>query len=199
MQTLSGFHVRSGRSRLMWKQEGHMREKVLHKTRRFDGKVVTLEHWLIEKPDGKQGVYEVLLHPGASACIPVDEEGNVYLVRQDRIAIGRDTLEIPAGKLEPGEDPLEAAKRELEEETGLSANNWKHLVSQYPAAAYDQEIVHIYLATGLHRGTAHPDEDEWVSVEVQPLEQLFRRVMNGELQDSKTVTAILMAHSLLCS
>jgi len=173
-----------------------MREKVLEKPRRFDGKVVTLEHWTIEKPDGKRGVYEVLLHPGASACIPVDEDGNVYLVRQDRIAIGRDTIEIPAGKLEPGEDPLEAAKRELGEETGLSAENWTHLVSQYPAAAYDQEIVHIYLATGLHKGSAHPDEDEWVSVEKQPLEDLFRRVMAGEIQDSKTVTAILMAHEL---
>lgn len=175
-----------------------MREKVIEKTRRFDGKVVTLEHWLIEKPDGKRKTYEVLLHPGASACIPVDEDGNVYLVRQDRVAIGRETLEIPAGKLEPGEDPLEAAKRELEEETGLSADTWRHLVSQYPAAAYDQEIVHIYLATGLHSGSAHPDEDEWVSPDVLPLEELYRRTLAGEIQDSKTVTAILMAHALLC-
>jgi len=176
-----------------------MREKVLAKTRRFDGKVVTLEHWQIEKPDGKVHTYEVLLHPGASACIPIDDEGNVYMVRQDRVAIGRETIEIPAGKLEPGEDPLEAAKRELGEETGLSARNWRHLVSQYPAAAYDQEIVHIYLANGLSRGDAHPDEDEWVSVDRQPLEALFQRVMAGEIQDSKTVTAILMAHEIVAA
>ena len=174
-----------------------MKEKVLEKIRRFDGKVVTLEHWRIEKPNGAQGIYEVLLHPGASSCIPVDEEGNVYFVRQDRIAIGRDTLEIPAGKLEPGEDPLVAAQRELEEETGLVAKSWRHLVSQYPAAAYDQEIVHIYLATGLSQGDAHPDEDEFVDVEKYPLREMYERVMRGEIQDSKTITAILMAWELL--
>jgi len=174
-----------------------LQEKIVSKKRVVTGKVVTMEHWTVEKPNGSTSVYEVLLHPGASACLPLHEDGTVTMVRQDRVAIGRATLEIPAGKLEPGEDPQKAAARELEEETGLQAGRMRHLVSQYPAAAYDQEIVHIYLATELTLREAHPDEDEFVSALRMPLKELHRWVMEGKLQDSKTLTAILMVHELV--
>ena len=129
--------------------------------------------------------------------IPVDENGMVTVVRQFRYGVQDVTLEIPAGKLEKGEDPLEAAKRELSEETGYTADEIIPLHIDYSSPAILSEIIYIYLARGLHGGTQHLDADEFLSVERYHLSELVEMVMNGEITEGKTQIAVLKAARIL--
>lgn len=172
-------------------------EKKLTSKQIFDGKVVKLFVDTVELPDGKEAIREIVRHPGAVCVIPVTPEGEVIMVKQYRYAFEQIMLEIPAGKLEPGEDPLEAVKRELEEESGVVAGNIEYMGEIFTTVAIFDEKIHAYLATDLVYKNAHPDEDEFLEVEKIPLSTLVDMVMNGEIKDSKTQICILKAHKLL--
>ena len=160
----------------------------------FDGKIIRLEHWQVELPNGHLALREVACHPGASAVVALDEEGRIIMVQQYRAPVGRLTLEIPAGKLDSAdEDPLECAKRELSEETGLLADSWKKLTVLETTPGFCNERIHLYLATGLKQGETHPDEDEFVATTRMPLAEAVARVMNGTFRDGKTALGIMMA------
>ena len=174
-------------------------EKKLSSEEIFDGVAIHLFRDEILLPNGKQGVREVIRHPGAVCVLPIKEDGNVIFVNQFRYAFNKVTLEAPAGKLDKGELPLEAAKRELREETGLSANNIVYLGEMYTTPALIDEIIHLYLATDLVSGEQDLDEDEFINVSEMPLTEAVDMVMNGSIKDSKTQTLILKAEKYLNS
>ena len=148
----------------------------------------------MELPNGKQALREIVHHKGASAVVPVDERLRVPMVRQYRVAMGREMLEIPAGKMETlGEDPFECAQRELAEETGLRASQWTYFGPYVASPGYCDEVVHLYMARGLTAGDTHLDEDEFLSVEWIPLSELLQQVMAGKIHDGKTMAALLLA------
>ena len=160
----------------------------------FDGKIISVEHWLVKLPNGREALREVVKHPGAAAIVPVDGDGYVTLVRQHRVAIGRMTWEIPAGKLNfAGEDPFHCAVRELEEETGLKAGRWELLTRVDTTPGFCTERIALYLATDLSQHEAHADEDEFLELKRIPLTEAAEQVMAGEIRDGKTALGILMA------
>lgn len=148
-------------------------------------------------PNGEDGVREVVRHRGAVCVVPMDDDGNIYMVRQFRYAVDREVLELPAGKLEKNENPLEAAKRELSEETGLTAAKWTDLGEMYAAVGYSDEIIYVFLAERLEMGNVHPDEDEFLSVEKYRLHEISNMIMKGKVSDSKTVFGILKTEKLM--
>ena len=172
-------------------------EKILSEETIFSGRVFTVKTRQVELENGKVQSREVVLHNGGAAILPVDEDGNVYLIRQYRIAFEEEVLEMPAGKLEKGEDPFEAAKRELSEETGFTAKHYFNLGEMWPTVGYCGEKIYIYLATGLTKGETHPDEDEFVTTVKLPFEQVYEMCMDGRIKDGKTLIAVLKAKELL--
>ena len=174
-------------------------EKKLTSKQVFDGVVVKLFVDEVELPDGKKSVREVVRHPGAVCVVPVTDEGEVIMVRQFRYAFEKVLLEVPAGKLEKGEDPLSAALRELEEESGVVAERVEYIGELYTTVAIFDEKIHMYLATGLTFKNAHPDEGEFLEIEKIPMSTLVDMVMRGEIKDAKTQIAILKADKILSS
>ena len=139
---------------------------------------------------------DIVRHPGAAAVVALTESGKIVLVRQYRTAIDRVTVEIPAGKLDPGEDPLDCAKRELHEETGFRAGRIRFLTSIVTSCGFCDEIIHIYLATKLEFDTPNPDDDEFVNVDLVPLHELIDAVLDGKIEDAKTVVGALACDSI---
>lgn len=173
-------------------------EQTLESRRVFDGLILKIDHLTNALPNGKTAVREAARHIGASAVLPVDAEGNAWLVRQFRAPIDRVLLEIPAGKLDRrDEDRLLAAKRELLEETGLSAESWTHLSDIFTTPGFSDERISLYLARGLTRGESHPDDDEFLNVVRMPLSELTARIARGEITDSKTICAAMMAERII--
>lgn len=173
-------------------------ETIVDRKRVFDGLILHIDHATAKLPNGKLAGREIALHVGASAVIPVDENENVYLVRQFRAPLERVLLEIPAGKLDsPDEDRLLAAKRELREETGLEAARWEHLSDIVTTPGFCDEKISLYLARGLKRGCAAPDEDEFLHLVKMPLKAVIQAVLRGEISDAKTVCAVLLAREKL--
>jgi ADP-ribose pyrophosphatase len=168
-------------------------EKTIGKKHIYSGKILNLDSLEVLLPDGNTSTREIITHPGASVIIPISDNNEVYMVRQFRKPIEKETLELPAGKLDKGEEPIECAKRELMEETGLTAGKVKHLVSVYSTPGFSNEILHIYGAAGLTEGEAHADEDEFISSEKIPIKKLVDMVLNNEISDAKTVIGILLA------
>ena len=166
-------------------------EKKLSSEEIFDGVAIHLFRDEILRPNGNKGVREVVRHPGAVCVIPITDEGEVIFVNQFRYALDRVTLEVPAGKLEKGEDPLEAGKRELEEECGIVADKVISLGEIYPTVAYCSEIIRMYAATGLRKTSQRLDEGEFLGVEKIKFSDALKMVMNGDIRDAKTVAAIL--------
>ena len=164
----------------------------------YDGKIIRVEKWRVSLPDGREAAREVVIHKGAAAIVPVDAQGMVTLVRQHRVALDTFTWEIPAGKLDSvSEDPLDCAKRELEEETGLRAANWRRLSYVITTPGFCTEQISIYLATELSQHEAHADQDEFLRLQKMPLDEAVNRVMAGEFRDAKTCLGLLMAARVL--
>lgn len=160
----------------------------------FDGKILHLYKDDIKLPNGKPAERELIRHIGAVCVIPVTDDGCAVMERQYRYPVGEVLLEIPAGKLDSkDEDHEEAVRRELREETGYEATQMIPLGKFYPACAYSDEAIWMYLAKGLTKGERHPDEDEFLDVELIPLKELVPMVLKGEIPDAKTQLAILKA------
>lgn len=157
----------------------------------YRGKVVTLRRDEVTLPDGGSSVREVVEHPGGVAIVALDEENRVMLVRQYRYVFSRTMLELPAGKREPGEPPLETAQRELREEVGATAEEWTALGTLIPSPGCYGERLYLYLARKLHFGDAQPDEDEFLTAERMPLKELYDLCMAGQIEDAKTVCGVL--------
>lgn len=148
----------------------------------------------VRLPDGKASVREWIDHPGASAIVPIFDDGRTLLIRQFRYPPRRTFLEVPAGKLDtPGEDPEDVAERELEEETGWRARRFVSIGSAYPCIGYSNEIIHVFAAYGLERGEQSLAKGEFVEVVEMDLEEAVRRARSGELKDMKSITALVYA------
>ena len=163
----------------------------------FKGKIVHLRVDTVRMPDGSESKREIVGHKGAVCIVPVQEDGTVLMIRQFRLAAGKVLFEIPAGTREEGEEPDACAARELEEETGYTAANLRPLFAAYLAPGYSTELIYAYLATGLTKTHTHTDADENVELVPIPLAELERRVLAGELQDAKTIAAVLTAARIL--
>ena len=182
----------------MPQENANILEKTVDSRPVFSGLILNIEHLTNELPNGKMAPREVARHIGASAVIPVDGEGNVWLVRQVRAPFDQVLLEIPAGKLDAkDEDRLLAAKRELREETGLTAKSWVHLMDLYTTPGFTDEKISLYLARELSAGESHPDEDEFLNVVRMPFSELVAMVCRGEVPDGKTALATLLADKIL--
>lgn len=180
------------------KQSDSLTERGVASQEIFNGQILHVYKDDILLPNGMPATREVIRHVGAVAVVPLTDDGKVIIERQFRYPINTVVTEIPAGKLDSkAEDRLEAAKRELREETGLTADEWTSLGDYYPASAYTDERLTLYLARGLHRGEQNLDEDEFLMLEEVPLEQLVQEIMDGIITDGKTQAAILKAARLL--
>jgi ADP-ribose pyrophosphatase len=157
----------------------------------YAGRVVTLRLKYLTLADGRVALREIVEHAGGAAVVAVDDDDNVLLVRQHRPAVGADLLELPAGLVDPGESPLETARRELEEETGFRAASVEPLISFYSSPGFCTELLHVFVARGLVPSGAGHDADEIAEVLRIPLEQAIERVTRGEISDAKTVTGLL--------
>ncbi len=164
---------------------------------KYKGIIVTVRLDKARLHNGTEVKREVVEHPGGVTILPVDDEGNCYMVRQFRYPFGKMMLEAPAGKLEPGEDHRTCAVRELAEETGFTADELLYLGGCCTSPGFSTEVLHIYLALGLHPGKSHPDQDEFLNVEKISLKKLSEMVMSGEIDDGKTIVAVLKAEKIL--
>lgn len=164
----------------------------------FSGVILDVKKDTVRLPNGNTSVREVIRHVGAVCIVPITDDNQVFIERQYRYPYDTVITEIPAGKLDSRqEDRLSAAKRELREETGLTADEWTELGSFYPAAAYSDEFITMYMARGLHQGRQDLDQDEFLNVIKVPLYELVEDVMSGKIPDAKTQTAILKAARIL--
>lgn len=156
----------------------------------YTGKVVTLNVDTVPLPNGVTVDLEIVRHPGASAVVPLKEDGTVVLIRQFRHAAGGFIYEIPAGKLSPGEEPLACADRELEEEIGYRAGSFELLSTIFTAPGFTDEVIHIYKATGLMKGRQQLDRDEVLEVVEMPLCEAVMMIRTGTIRDAKTIVGL---------
>lgn len=171
-------------------------ERIEDSRRAYEGSFLSIDDVSVVLPNGARHVHQVVRHPGAVGIIAVNDRAEILLVRQYRTALERVTLEIPAGKLDPGEDPAAAAARELSEETGYTPGKCEPLGRFAPAAGYSDELISLFLATDLTAGEAHPDADEFVEAEWVPLSVLVDSVLDARIEDSKTMIAALLMDAL---
>jgi ADP-ribose pyrophosphatase len=164
----------------------------------YRGRNFAFQKRIVRLPTGRKATREIVQHPGAVAIVPLLDRETIVLVEQYRTATGKLLLEIPAGTLNPPETPEDCANRELREETGYTAENLEHLVTGYSAPGYSTEKVHIYLATGLTYSGQRLEEDEAIQTQNISLKDLGQKILNGEVEDLKTVCGILrlLAQSL---
>ncbi|HLA64514.1 MAG TPA: NUDIX hydrolase [Rhodothermales bacterium] len=175
-----------------------MSETLKSRTLVYDGVMLKVNRDTVEVDDGTERVREWVAHPGAAAVVPIYPDGSTVLVRQFRYATGRSFLEVPAGKLDvEGEDPAEAACRELEEEAGVRAETITALGATWPCIGYSNEVIHLFLAEGLTEGKSMDDPGERVEVVRMPFTEAVRMAQAGELDDAKTVVALLRAAAWL--
>lgn len=170
----------------------HLIEKTIRQEKIFSGKVIQVYVEDVQLPNGNTSKREIVKHPGAVAILPLTNEGKLVLVRQYRKALERVLVEIPAGKLEKGEEPLVTARRELEEETGYSAQSMRHLISFYTSPGFADELIHLYVAEGLVKleEAAGLDDDEFVDLLEVTLEEALAMLETKEIYDAKTAYAL---------
>jgi ADP-ribose pyrophosphatase len=152
--------------------------------------VVNLDVETVTLPNGATVDLEIIRHPGAVAVVPLKDDGTVLLIRQYRHAAGGYIYEVPAGKLDPGEEPRHCAARELEEEVGHRASCLTHLLSFYTTPGFTDEVIHLFLATGLTPGTQKLDHDEVLDVVEMPLDETVQRIADGTIRDGKTIIGL---------
>lgn len=167
-----------------------MKETFVRRKKDVPGRAVGFRIDEVRLPNRKLATREYLHHPGAVAVVALVGK-RALMVRQYRYPVGQETWEIPAGKLDPGENPRACVRRELEEETGYVAGRVRKLLSFWPTAAFANEIIHIYVADRLKPGTAKPDEDEFLACRPWPLKKLYAAIQSGKIRDSKTIIALL--------
>jgi ADP-ribose pyrophosphatase len=170
------------------------KEKTLFQKTIFEGRVFDVRLDRAELPDGREVSREVVLHNGGASVVALDGEKNIYLVRQWRYPFAAELLEIPAGKLDPGENPEDCALRELAEETGLNAGRLVDLGAVYATPAYCTEVLHIYLALDLEKTVQHLDDGEFLDVVKMPFYEAFDAALCGEIRDSKTQIGLLKTY-----
>lgn len=171
-------------------------EKTISQEYAFIGKIINLRVDNVELENGKTAVREVIEHHGGVCVLPLDADGTVTLVRQFRYPYMQELYELPAGKRSPGEDPLECGKRELQEETGLCAKNYVSLGELYPSPGYLNEIIYLFLATGLTHKAQNLDDDEFLTVCRMSLDSAVALVHSGEIKDAKTQVLLLKAQAM---
>ncbi|MDR0399086.1 NUDIX domain-containing protein [Candidatus Endomicrobiellum devescovinae] len=171
-------------------------EKTLNKKLIYKGKFTELFCDEVQLPNGNSATREYINHPGAAAVLPFIDKENIVLVKQYRYAIGKVTYEIPAGKIDAGETPIECITRELEEETGYIAKKFELLLSFYPTSALSNELLHIFSAFNLEEGNFNPDEDEFVEKEIVNFKNALDMIKDGQIKDSKTIISLLYFSSL---
>lgn len=151
----------------------------------------------VRRPDGRPAVREYIRHPGAVMMVPLLDHNTVVLVRQFRYPLRRHFIEVPAGKMEPGEDPLATAKRELIEECGYEAANWQHLTTLHPCIGYSDERIELYLARDLHHVGAGPDDGEFLEVLPTPIDQALEWVREGKITEVKAIIGLMWLERML--
>jgi len=163
----------------------------------YKGRVFHVEKVQMQLPTGEIRTYDLVNHPSAVVIVPQDADGNILFVRQYRVGAGGELLELPAGLLKDGEDPTEAATREMQEETGMGAGNMMRLGNFYSSPGYSSEYMHIYLATSLYPAPLEQDDDEFIQLEAIPAAKALQMARGGEIHDAKTLAALLLAESNL--
>ena len=169
-------------------------DKLLSTKRIYSGKVLKLDLDTVALPNGRTTELEILRHPGASAVVPLKEDGRVVLIRQLRHAAGGFIYEIPAGKLDPQEDPKDCAARELEEEVGYRTGSLELLTSILTAPGFTDEVIHIFQATNLQKGKQCLDQDEVLEIVELPLEEAISKIQDGTIRDAKTIIGLQLVY-----
>ncbi len=170
--------------------DDHLREHPISSEDAYQGKFLKLKKDIVKLPDGGETFREYLIHPGAIAIVPILDDGRIILERQFRYPVDAAMLEIPAGKLEVGEDPLLCAQRELLEETGYTAKTWEFLGRIHPVISYSTEFIDIYLAKGLTAGERSLDEGEFLDVFAATLDEMHQWIAEGKITDVKTIISV---------
>lgn len=168
-----------------------MTERTIEHTRPYEGVIVNVDLDKALLPNGRTAKREVVSHPGGVAVLPLNDDGTVTVVRQYRYPFSQVLTEIPAGKLDPGEEPRTGALRELSEEVGAQVGELVELGAIYPSPGFCKEVLYLYLARNLTYGACCPDEDEFLEMVRIPFDDLVEQVMSGEIKDGKTVAAVL--------
>jgi len=197
---VSCFWKEHGISRFMLGKKApimNLKETTVESHLGYEGNIIRVLEDKALLPSGAVATREVVLHPGGVAVLALDAQEQVYLVRQYRYPVGRELVELPAGKLDPGEEPSLAAARELREETGLEAEELVYLGHILASPGFCNERLHMYFARGLVCRERHPDEDEFLDVVTLPFDDLIRQIMAGEMEDAKTVATALKVKTLL--
>lgn len=172
----------------------HLEEKTVSSELIYHGKIIDLRKDIAELENGTEAVRELVVHSGGVCVVPVTENGDILFVKQFRYPFKEVLLEIPAGKINDGEEHYECGRRELLEETGASCENYEYLGVMYPSVAYLSEKIHMYLATGLSFSERHLDDDEFLDVVSVPMEKAVEMIMNNEIKDGKTQVAVMKAY-----
>lgn len=175
----------------MKKGDSGLIETFVSKKTIWRGNAVNFDVDTVRLPNGKLATREFMNHPGAVGVVPFLDRDTVVMVRQYRHPVGEVTLELPAGKLDAGETPLFCVKRELAEETGYTAKSIKPLIQYWPTPAFADEVLYLYVATGLKPGKVHADDDEFIEAVNVPFKKAVKMVLDGRIRDSKTVIGIL--------
>ncbi len=169
--------------------------KILKREQILEGHAFNIQKVLLRLPNGKERNYDLVDHANAVTILPLDDEGMVYFVRQYRVGAEKELLELPAGVIDPGEDPVTAAHRELREEIGMDAENMISLGGFYMAAGYSTEYMHVFLATALSKAPLQQDEDEFLSIEKISFGKIGQMFQKGKIEDGKTISAFQLAYA----
>ena len=176
-----------------------LREETIDSREVYSGKILTLRVDRVRLPNGKESIREIVVHRGAITAVPLLDDGRIVMVRQFRQAAGETLLELPAGTLEPGEDHVECARRELREEINYTPNRLTLLFASYLAPGYSSELLYTYLAEDLVEAEGKSDDDEFLEIVTIPLDKAVELVSEKQIKDAKSICGILMAHRIIAT
>ena len=174
-----------------------MKFEILNRETVYKGRAFDVQRLEVKLPDERLKSYDLVRHSGAVTLVPLDSESNILFVRQFRIAVNSDMLELPAGMLEIGEEPAACAAREIREETGMAARNLRKLGDYFLAPGYSSEHMHVYLATDLYPAPLAADDDEFLQIQKVPIAKAFEMAAANQIKDAKTLASLLLARPFL--